>query len=264
VLAIFAHPDDESLVAGGTLAACVAAGLDVFLICATRGEQGTIASPDLATPRTLGAVREAELRTAATTLGLCEVEFLGYPDGELARVDAPEIESALADRIRYFQPEAIITFGPDGLYGHRDHIAVHHFSLAALDAVEDALCTWLYYATWPEGQMQTLVAAAAERGLPTEIWGLRPEDFGVSSSSITTAVDVSSFLAPKLEALRGHHSQVGPDHLLFGLPNDLTQEFLGTEYFIRARPPEAARDWLTQVVSHAQPESRAHQAVGRK
>src|SRR5436305_12169867 len=92
LLAVFAHPDDESLVAGGALAACAAAGVEVALVCATRGELGPIAEAGLATRETLAAAREAELRAAGRALGVSAVECLGYPDGELAWCD----ESALA------------------------------------------------------------------------------------------------------------------------------------------------------------------------
>src|SRR5713101_5246819 len=95
IVGIFAHPDDESIVAGGTLAACAAAGYDVAILSVTRGEQGPIAHPELATQQTLGAVREAELRAAASALGLAEgaADCLGYPDGELEWTDpAPIID----------------------------------------------------------------------------------------------------------------------------------------------------------------------------
>src|SRR5438093_12942707 len=99
IVAIFAHPDDESIVAGGTLAACAAAGVEIVIACMTRGEQGPIAHPEFATAETLGAVRETELRAAASVLGAGTVECLGYPDGELDWADAAEIEPDLAHRI---------------------------------------------------------------------------------------------------------------------------------------------------------------------
>src|SRR6058998_3196349 len=88
VLAVFAHPDDESIVAGGTLAACAAAGAEVLVLCATRGEQGPIADTEIASRATLGAVRERELYAACYALGARGVECLKFSDGELDSVEA--------------------------------------------------------------------------------------------------------------------------------------------------------------------------------
>src|SRR5207253_7616462 len=100
VVGIFAHPDDESILAGGTLAACAAAGAEVIILSMTRGEQGPIANPELATPETLGAVRETELRSAGRALGVPTIECLDYPDGELESADANEVVADLAQRLK--------------------------------------------------------------------------------------------------------------------------------------------------------------------
>ena len=248
MLAVFAHPDDESIVAGGTLAACAAAGVEVLVLCATRGEQGPIADPEMASRATLGTVREQELLAACQALGT-RAECLGFSDGTLDSVEA-EVATQVASRIHRWRPRVVLTFGPDGLYGHPDHVAVYRATMAALDKLGDgAVRPWAYQATWPEGRMVQLVAALAERGLPADLWGLAPEEFGAPPSSITTVVDVRTFLAPKLRALRCHRTQLTPDHLFRVLPDDLAEEFLGREYFVRARPLDAARDWLTGVVS---------------
>jgi LmbE family N-acetylglucosaminyl deacetylase len=248
VLAVFAHPDDESLVAGGTLAACAAAGRDVVLVCATRGEQGPIAEAGLATRDTLAAVREAELREAARALGAGAVECLGYPDSGLRWCDRKAIVGDLVDALRRWRPGAVLTFGPEGLYWHRDHVAVHAFTLAALEAVAgEGLAPAVYYATWPEGWAGQLVAALAARGLAVDLWGLHPSDFGAPPASITTAVDVRPFLGAKLRALRSHRSQLGPGHLFRVIPDDLAEEFLGREYFVRARPGPGGEDWFAGV-----------------
>lgn len=249
ILAVFAHPDDESIVAGGTLAACAAAGWEVRLLCATRGEQGPIARPDLATRASLGAVREAELRAAAAALGLAAVECLGYPDGELRRGDPDRIRHDLALRLRRWRPDAVLTFGPEGLYWHRDHVAVHRFTLDALAATAgDGLAPRVYYATWPEGHMEALVTALAARGLTVDLWGLRPADFGAPADAITTVLDVRPFLAAKIRALRCHRSQLAEGHLFRVIPGDLAAEFLGREYFVRAHAPAGEADWLEDAL----------------
>src|SRR5690349_4600204 len=100
LLAVFAHPDDESLVAGGVIAACAAAGVEVALVCATRGELGPIADAALATRQTLAAVREAELRAAGRALGAHAVECLSYPDGGLHCCDGGALAADLGSALR--------------------------------------------------------------------------------------------------------------------------------------------------------------------
>lgn len=233
MLAIFAHPDDESLVAGGTLAAWAAAGAEVVILSLTRGERGTSAVP-VEAGETLGSVREAELRAAAAELG-ATAECLGYPDGELRWQDEAEVLGVLAAHMHSLRPEVVITFGPEGLYWHKDHIAVHRCTLAALDRVAlDGIAPAVWLATWPEGRMAALVDAMTARGLPAGLWGLPPSAFGAPPSAITATVDVRSLLAAKLRALRCHRSQLGTDHLFQAIPDDLAVEFLGTECFVRA------------------------------
>src|SRR5262249_54743179 len=208
-----------------------------------------IASHRVATRETLGAVREAELRSAARALGAGAVECLGYPDGELAWVAPAAFQADLARALRRWRPEAVITFGPEGLYWHPDHIPVHNGTLAVVDSLAgEGLSPWVYFATWPEGWVGKLVAAAAARGQAVDLWGLAPEDFGAPASSITTVCNVRPFLAAKLQALRSHRSQFAPGHLFQDLAGDLAEEFLGRAYFGRARPRDAGGDWLKDVI----------------
>jgi LmbE family N-acetylglucosaminyl deacetylase len=265
LLAIFAHPDDESLVAGGTLAACVTAGVAVRIISVTHGEQGPIAHPGLATRTSLGAVRAGELRAAADALGVGAVECLDYPDGALRWSDPDRLRDDLAGRIRAGRPDAVITFGPEGLYWHRDHIAVHRATMAALETLAgDGYAPWVYHATWPHGLAESLVSAVAGRSHPADLWGLSPGDFGVPADTITTVVDVRPFLAAKLRALRSHRTQLQPAHLLLALPDDLAREYLGREYFVRSRPRNAAADWLAGMTRNrpsSSPSPRSSRAM---
>jgi LmbE family N-acetylglucosaminyl deacetylase len=248
LLAVFAHPDDESLVAGGTLAACAAACAAVRIISVTHGEQGPIAHPDLASRASLGAVRAGELAAAARALRIEAVECLHYPDGALRWSDPDRLRDDLAGRVCDWRPDAVITFGPEGLYWHPDHIAVHRATTAALDALaRQGFAPWVYYATWPQGLAESLVSAAVGRGKPADLWGQSPGAFGVPADMITTVIDVRPFLAAKLGALRSHRTQLHPAHLLLDLPDDAAQEFLGREYFIRSRSRQPAVDWLADV-----------------
>jgi LmbE family N-acetylglucosaminyl deacetylase len=249
LLAVFAHPDDESIVAGGTLAACAEAGVEVHVVSVTHGEQGPIADPGLATRETLGTVRAGELRAAAEALGVSAVECLDYHDSALEWSDPRELRDDLVRRVRDFCPDAVVTFGPEGLYWHPDHVAVHRAATAALEVLAArGFAPCVYYATWPQGLAESLASAAACRGLPADLWGLSPRCFGAPADTITNMVDVRSFLAAKLRALRSHRTQLHPAHLLLSLPDDLAQEFLGREYFVRSRPRGTTADWLAAVV----------------
>lgn len=124
ILGVFAHPDDETFCAGGTLAKYAAAGAEIMIVSATRGDAGQIHDALVATRRTLGQVRERELRLACERLGIRHAVCLDYGDGTLKDV-APEVLTRHITRIvRTFRPDIVITFGPDGAYGHPDHIAI--------------------------------------------------------------------------------------------------------------------------------------------
>ncbi len=143
LLAVFAHPDDESFGVGGTLAKYAANGTRVVLVCATRGEVGEISDASLATPESLAHVRENELRCAANTLGITDLLFLDYRDSGMdgtpenldphAFIQAPphEVVEKLVQVIREFQPQVVITFDPGGGYGHPDHIAISRYTTQA-------------------------------------------------------------------------------------------------------------------------------------
>lgn len=246
VLAVFAHPDDESLLAGGALAACAAARRRVAIVSMTRGERGPSEDPDAGRRSSLAAVREAELLAAADALGASTAECLDFPDGELADADERQAVHALAALLERERPEAVISFSDEGLYWHPDHLAASRFLITAIELLgEDAAPTWLYGATWPEGHAGRLVSLARARGLAADLWGIVPDAFGAPAASITTALDVRPFLPAKLAALRCYASQIGPSHLLSALPDDLAEEFLGREYFVRLRPAQPPRpDWL--------------------
>jgi LmbE family N-acetylglucosaminyl deacetylase len=124
LLGVFAHPDDETFCAGGTLAKYVAAGWEVMVVSATRGQAGQIRDPQAATRRTLGQVREREFYAACEQLGVRNARVLDYMDGTLQDVDRYELTGAVVRIIRTFRPDVVLTFGPDGAYGHPDHIAI--------------------------------------------------------------------------------------------------------------------------------------------
>src|SRR5262245_23543804 len=138
VLAVLAHLDDEVLCGAGTLALCADRGARVTLVCATRGEFGPIASPELATRDNLPAVRERELRASCAKLGIEDIRFLGLPDAGVsyASEEAGTLPQ-LVRVIRELRPRVIVTFGPDGLYGHFDHVAIGEITTKAREVAAD-------------------------------------------------------------------------------------------------------------------------------
>jgi len=126
LMCVLAHPDDESLGTGGTLATYAAQGIETYVVTATRGERGRFHDGQ---PRPgndeVGRTREAELMAAAKELGVREVTVLGYPDGGLDGVDAAPAQGAIVREITRVRPDVVITFGSDGAYGHPDHVQVH-------------------------------------------------------------------------------------------------------------------------------------------
>src|SRR5688500_3136236 len=133
LMAVFAHPDDESLATGSLLARYAAEGVETYLITATRGERGWSGPAD-ENPglEALGRMREAELMAAAQVLALREVNLLDYIDGDLDAADPQEATSQIVAHLRRVQPQVVVSFGPDGAYGHPDHIAISQLALAAI------------------------------------------------------------------------------------------------------------------------------------
>lgn len=124
MLGIFAHPDDETFCAGGTFARYAKDGAEIMVVSATRGQAGQIRDASVATRRTIAAVREAELRLACERLGVTHVRCWDYVDGTLAEADFAGLVGQVVQLIREFRPQVVVSFGPDGGYGHPDHIAI--------------------------------------------------------------------------------------------------------------------------------------------
>jgi len=138
LMAVMAHPDDESLGVGGTLAAYAAQGVETYVITATRGERGRyFTNEQRPSDAEVGRAREAELRAAAAELGVREVEFLDYMDGTLDQADSREVVSRIVSHLRRVRPQVVITFDPFGAYGHADHVAICQFTTAAVFAAAD-------------------------------------------------------------------------------------------------------------------------------
>jgi LmbE family N-acetylglucosaminyl deacetylase len=258
-MAIYAHPDDEILGCGGTLASYAARGVRVVLVCATRGEVGEISDPSLATPETLGEVREQELRCAAETLGIHDVYFLSYRDSGMEgtpenndsrafiQADPVEVTSELVGLIRSERPQVVVTFEPYGGYGHPDHRMAHKAAVAAFDAAGDAQQfpeqgePWqsqrLFYSAIPTSfwlEMRDHMAAAGMDTSRFDNIQSNPERF--PDEKITTKVEVSRFVDAKFAAALCHATQFGAESVFRRVPEEVFKHISSREYFAQARP----------------------------
>lgn len=229
LLAVFAHPDDETFRCGGTLALLARRGVRVTVLCATRGEAGSCGDPPLYRPDELGQVREAELGCACAALGIEPPHFLGYRDGTLTQVDEIQAIEQVVRAIRDLRPLALLTWPPDGLSGHPDHIAVNRWTDQAFRQAADL-------AAYPEHQVEGLSPHAAAwlyhlvvpRSL-TEMLEM-PHLHTVPDEAVTLKVDVSAVWEAKLAAIHCHRTQIGSSPILVA-PEAKQRLFLGMEYF---------------------------------
>jgi LmbE family N-acetylglucosaminyl deacetylase len=234
VLAVFAHPDDESLACGGTLARLADEGIKVIVMSASHGERG--GQTDSAKDEALGQARALEIRDAAAILGVAEVVIGDHPDGDLQWEHVTEFHAELVTFIRRHRPAAVITFGQDGLYWHLDHVGVHERTTYAIRSL-GADAPPLYYVTMASGVMTEIVDAARRRGWTPPLrgfWSLAPEAFGVDAQPATITVDVTDWVPRKLAAILSHRSQMVEGHPFAELSEGDARRLLGTEYFHRA------------------------------
>jgi LmbE family N-acetylglucosaminyl deacetylase len=256
VLGIFAHPDDESLACGGTLARLSDAGARVILICASRGEAGSISDPALVPDGDLGRVRVRELRDAAAVLGVAEVIVLNHTDGDLRWKDVPQLHDEIVGTIGRCRPDAVITFAEDGLYWHLDHIGVHERTYTAVLSL-GADAPPLYYVTMQRGVMREVVEAAHAKGgapLDSSFWGIAPDAFGDGAKPATFVIDVRDWVARKLAALRCHRTQMGPNNPMAWIDEEEARRWLGAEQFRRAPIAAAGEPLLEHLgdIQHAE------------
>ncbi len=168
--AMLAHPDDESMGTGGTPYRHAAAGVDVHLLCVTRGGEGWQGKPPGARKEDLPRIRTRELDAASKALGLAAVKLWDYPDGAVGNCDEAEITSRIAETIRSLVPAAVRGWGSDGGYGHPDHICVGACTDAAVASIEEDRRPALYHMAFDEELAQAyreVIASAGEGdGLP--------------------------------------------------------------------------------------------------
>lgn len=263
VMAVFAHPDDEVFGVGGTLAALAEQGIRVVLVCATRGEVGEISDAALATPETLGNVREGELRCACEALGMEPPIFLGYRDSGM--IGTPENEhpdslnaaqlDAVTEKVvrlvREWRPEALFTFDAGGGYGHPDHIAIHKATTQAFYRAGDPSCYSdqlpelsphaphkLLYVAIPRRRFFELQEKMRATGADMSSFdGFDTESVGTPDDEVNLEVDVSATVDGKLAAVECHATQISNEGPWAQLSREDMQAFMSVEHFTQVEPP---------------------------
>jgi LmbE family N-acetylglucosaminyl deacetylase len=254
LVSFHAHPDDESIHVGGTLAKAAKDGHRVVLVFATRGEHGEVAEGFLGDDEVLGQRRAQETAQSADILGAQRVEFLGYhdsgmigtPENDLPdafwQADVDEAAERLATILRDEQADILTAYDSDGGYGHPDHIQVYRVGVRA---AELAGTPRFFEATMNRDHMRRVIAAAAESGaLPAdEVPDVSEQsNFGRPEAVITTTVDVRDFVAAKRASMAVHASQIPDDSFFMVMPDEAFAAAFGWEWFIRHDVPEDYRD----------------------
>jgi LmbE family N-acetylglucosaminyl deacetylase len=243
-MCVLAHPDDESLGTGGTLAQYAAEGVATYLVTATRGERGRFGdgreSPGL---DIVGRTREAELLAAAGELGLSDVRLLDYPDGALHTVDPAAAIEKIAGHLRRVKPQVVITFGPEGGYGHSDHIAISQLTTAAIVCAADPSfggqasidephrVSKLYFIAWSAKKWAAYQAAL--RTLVFTVDGEARQAVPWLDWAITTVIDTSRVWPAVWRAVSCHKTQMSIYSQLAALPDDHQRALWGTQEFYR-------------------------------
>ena len=256
LLAVHAHPDDESIGTGGILAKYAGKGVRTVVVYCTRGEEGDILNPEFTPPSpemSMEAIRAIEVEKAIKVLNVKSVYFLGYRDSGMqgspanrhpnsfAGADVDQAAEKLVAIIREIKPQVVVTYNEKGGYGHPDHIMAHRITVAAFHKAGDSGYEsttfksepWkpakLYYTATPLERLKKRYQMAVERG---ETPRFNPEFMGTPEHLITTEVDVEAFIEQKFEALFCHKSQMGPNSFFRQVPREQVAEYFRHEHFI--------------------------------
>jgi N-acetylglucosamine malate deacetylase 2 len=216
LLAVFAHPDDETFRCGGTLALLTQRSVRVQVLTATRGQAGSRGNPPLCSPEELPAKRENELRCACSALGIQPPILLDYQDSQLAEADPEQLTAQILQVVKETRPQVMLTFGADGLSGHPDHIAI---GFAAAEAFRRAEGIFALYTLAVPRSLAKSLGMKQIRSVPDE--------------AIALTVDISAVWDAKMNAIRCHRTQMGESPILEA-PEAKQRLFLGMEHFCLA------------------------------
>ena len=250
-----AHPDDEAIATGGTMARAKAEGHRVVLVVATRGELSSNGQDGLAPGETLRDRRVAEQEAAARLLGVDRLEFLGYHDSGMAgaptneapeafsHADVDEAAGRLARLLTEEQADVLTIYDDHGGYGHPDHIQVHRVGARA---AELAGTPRVYESTMNRDYIQRLIQMRADEfgDQPDAPDAASMDDFGSPDDIITTTVDVREYVDTKRAAMAAHESQIPADSFFLALPPEAFREAFGYEWFIRRDARDTRETWI--------------------
>lgn len=257
LLAVHAHPDDETITTGGTLARYSAEGVRTVVVTCTQGELGWVFEPSLV-GQDVGTLRDHELETACSTLGVSRLVRLGYYDsgmagaaenarpGAFAGADLDEAAARLVKVLDEERPRVMLAYDETGGYGHPDHVKAHQVAVAAFETAGTARPEKLYFVRFPLTWSREFVRGLREAGIDAP--GSAPagadagpdlHEIGVPDALVTTAIDVRRYVPTKLAALACHRSQLPPDHFLRRMSPELAQRLWAYEYFSRECNPTA-------------------------
>jgi N-acetyl-1-D-myo-inositol-2-amino-2-deoxy-alpha-D-glucopyranoside deacetylase len=254
LLAVHAHPDDESIGTGGILAKYAAQGVNTVVVFCTQGEEGDIQDPSFIPPSPgmeIKEIRKIELDRALKVLRVGSAFFLGYRDSGMAgtpanrhpqafaQADLEEATKKLVRIIRQTSPQVMVTYNEKGTYGHPDHIMANRVTRRAFEVAGDpgfidgsGLPPWrpakLYYMAISRTRLRMMVQLAKERGEKLEF---DPEVLGTPEERISTRIDVREFLTQKFKAISCHASQFGPQSFFRRIPEEWREEAFGQEHF---------------------------------
>lgn len=263
LLLVHAHPDDESIGTGATMARYVAEGGHVTLVTCTLGEEGEIIPVELShlaseEDDVLGDHRIGELAAACEALGVEDHRFLGGPgrwrdSGMMGaatndrpdafwRADLDEAAGELVAVIREVRPQVLVTYDENGHYGHPDHIQAHRVSRRAFELAADPgfgegepwQIAKFYHTATPRSVLARSNEALLEAGAPFTVANVDDMPFGDPDEAVTTEIDARPWLGHKAAAMRAHHTQIKVSEPWFALSNDVGQEIRGVEHFVLA------------------------------
>ena len=252
LLAVHAHPDDETITMGGTLARYSAEGVRTVVITCTRGDLGEVRDSALI-GQDVASVRERELQAAGRVLGVSRIVHLGYSDsgwpagapenyrpGAFFVADLCQVVQKLVEIIEQERPQVLVTYDESGGYGHPDHVKAHQVTAAALEATGTARPAKFYVIRFPLTWSREFVRALRAAGIDAPgsapsgaDAGPETREIGTPDELVTTAIDTRRYVPAKLAALACHPSQIPPDHFLRRMSRELAERLWAHEYFSR-------------------------------
>ncbi len=270
MLLVHAHPDDESIGTGATMAKYAAEGAQVTLVTCTLGELGEVIPPELAhlawdSGGGLGQHRIGELAAACAALGVTDHRFLGgagrwrdsgmmgtpsnHWPGCFWQADVDEAARSLLAVITDVKPQVLVTYDANGFYGHPDHIQAHRVAWRAFE-LADGLVSKFYATAVPKSVLAEAMAVRTERAVGesggvtlggtdfTRVESVEELPFGTDDDKVTTRIDARDYLGAKLAAMRAHATQIAVDSPFFALSDMVGQRALGTEFYTLLAGPQ--------------------------